>query len=594
MLNTAIFIERATKIHGSKYSYECSEYVNSSTKVKIMCHEHGLFEQKAHQHLLGNRCKKCSNGARRLSQEDFIARSTEIHKGKYSYERVKYINCLTDVEIICPEHGSFWQRPDGHLAGFNCLKCTGWAPLSQIEFIDKANIVHSGQYSYENVVYKNTRTKITITCKRHGNFNQNPSQHLLGRGCKACASVSTEDFIKRAQLVHNGKYTYEKVNYKSAHDEVEITCEEHGTFFQIANSHLSGRGCRKCGGFLVSNQEEFIEQARLIHQDKYSYENVVYVKSILPVSITCKEHGPFNQKPNGHLSGQGCRKCSAKIVSRSSHEFEIEQFLKDNEISFIPSDRTVLAPKELDFYIPRHNLAIEMTGVYYHSDKFKKKNEHYYKWNECDKQGIQLLTVFEDEWVTKKDLIKSKILHLCGIDGVAMKGEISIRKIDNADADKFCDQYHVRGKAFRVKDSFGAFCNDGLVGVMTFGRDKGKIELSRFCSKGYYPTMFAELFTYAVDEMGYTEVVSYADRRYSNGDLHVMAGFEHEGNAPVEYYYVTNRLTYTKQSFTKKRIAEIFKVPVSKSARETLDELAVPRLYDCGKMRFIWRKPIAA
>ena len=121
------FVEKANKIHCGKYDYSKVEYINNSTKVCIICPEHGEFWQTPHDHLSGYGCKKCGieniKKSQRLTNNEFINRSIKVHKNKYDYSKVEYVNYETPVCIICPEHGEFWQTPHSHLNGVDCPYC---------------------------------------------------------------------------------------------------------------------------------------------------------------------------------------------------------------------------------------------------------------------------------------------------------------------------------------------------------------------------------------------------------------------------------------------------------------------------------------
>ena len=182
------------------------------------------------------------------------------------------------------------------------------------EFIEKANIIHNNKYDYSKVEYKSNSTKVCIICPEHGEFWQTPYNHLRGCGCPKCVGKNkktTEEFIRRAKEVHGDKYDYSKVEYINAKTKVCIICPEHGEFWQIANRHLSGCGCPKCVG-KNKTTEEFIRRAKEVHGDKYDYSKVKYVNNSTKVCIICPEHGEFWQKPAGHLRGCGCPKCKGK------------------------------------------------------------------------------------------------------------------------------------------------------------------------------------------------------------------------------------------------------------------------------------------
>lgn len=141
--------------------------------------------------------------SKRLTTDDFITKSKEIHGDKYDYSNVDYINARTNVKIICKLHGVFNQSPDNHLHGKGCCICglkkqVNDRTLSVKEFIDRANKVHNYKYNYSSVDYHNNRKNVSIICKIHGVFNQFPDNHLKGNGCPVChhrISKSENDFL---------------------------------------------------------------------------------------------------------------------------------------------------------------------------------------------------------------------------------------------------------------------------------------------------------------------------------------------------------------------------------------------------------------
>ena len=116
------FIEKARKVHGDKYDYSKVDYKDALTKVTIICPKHGEFYQIPDNHLGGNGCPSCS-GNKKLTTEEFIGKAREVHGDKYDYSKVDYVNYNTEVCIICPEHGEFYQTPDIHLRGISCPAC---------------------------------------------------------------------------------------------------------------------------------------------------------------------------------------------------------------------------------------------------------------------------------------------------------------------------------------------------------------------------------------------------------------------------------------------------------------------------------------
>ena len=253
----------------------------------------------------------------KIKTEEFIKRAREVHGNKYDYSKAVYTGKENKVIIICPEHGEFKQRAYSHKVGCGCPKCKTKkhienSKLTIEEFIKRAREVHGDTYTYGSVKYVNQQTKIIITCPKHGDFQQLPTNFIRGYGCPKCSKNvrDTETFINKAKDVHGNRYDYTKVLYKRTDFPVTIICPEHGEFEQLPSVHLSGSKCPKCSHRSYKlTTEEFIKRAHEVHGDKYDYSKVKYVNSQTIVTITCPEHGDFNKLPPDHLKGSGCKIC---------------------------------------------------------------------------------------------------------------------------------------------------------------------------------------------------------------------------------------------------------------------------------------------
>ena len=229
--NTEEFINKVRNIHGDKYDYSLVDYVNNHTQVEIICKEHGKFTQSPKDHLSGKGCKECG---KEKSIED------------------------TKSRIM----------------------------LSEDEFIKRANSVHGNKYDYSSVDYKDTRTKIEIICKEHGSFFQSPNKHMQGNGCPTCGRERTiehnfltlDDFIKRARNVHGDRYDYSKSLYTGAYSKMEIICEKHGKFLQTPHNHLKGTNCPSCGASVSKPEIKLKDFIRSF----YKGEIITNSKNIIP------------------------------------------------------------------------------------------------------------------------------------------------------------------------------------------------------------------------------------------------------------------------------------------------------------------------
>lgn len=188
---------------------------------------------------------------RKRTQDEFVTEATQKHNGYYNYEKSIYTNKETKVIITCPVHGDFEQHAGSHLRGHGCIKCFHIEESGNAkDFIKRAEKVHQNRFTYEKVVYKNSYTPVTVTCKIHGDFKMSPHAILKGRGCQKCGgteALTTKIFIERSTKKHNGKFRYDKTVYKTANEKVTIFCTKCNRYFeQLASAHLAGSGCRFC------------------------------------------------------------------------------------------------------------------------------------------------------------------------------------------------------------------------------------------------------------------------------------------------------------------------------------------------------------
>jgi hypothetical protein len=272
------------------------------------------------------------------------------------------------------------------------------------EFIEKAKAIHNNKYDYSNVEYVHSQKKIIIICLEHGPFEQRPSAHLQGQGCVICRNRESsttqqktlEEFIEQAVEKHGDRYNYSHVSYKRNDIKVDIACPVHGRFKQTPTAHLRGSGCRKCVSDTFSKErmltnEKFIEKAKSLHGNRYTYNKTTYSGNRKSIIVTCKIHGDFEQIASNHIRGYGCPKCNS-----SKGEGAIRKFLKKNKINFLEqysfNECRATGKLYFDFYIPDKNVLIEFDGIHHFeptrfggsdnfiaSEKFLEQIERFHK-----------------------------------------------------------------------------------------------------------------------------------------------------------------------------------------------------------------------
>ena len=206
---TKQFIEEAKKLHGDKYDYSKVEYIDARNKVCIICPIHGEFWQTPDNHLHGQNCPKCI-GRLITCKDEFKEIAKNIHGNKYDYSKVKYIDTKTKVCVICPKHGEFLVNPNHHISQKQgCPKCAGKYKTTE-EVIETFKSVHGDKYDYSKVNYKTMKDKVVITCPIHGDFEQSPDNHIHGKGCPSCNESQLEKYIRNILEENKIDYVYQK------------------------------------------------------------------------------------------------------------------------------------------------------------------------------------------------------------------------------------------------------------------------------------------------------------------------------------------------------------------------------------------------
>jgi very-short-patch-repair endonuclease len=220
---TAQFIEDAVKVHGERYDYSLVEYVNNKAKVKIICKEHGVFEQVPNNHLSGVNCPRCA-GSGTHNVQSFVEKAKAVHGDMYDYTQSAIVNDNTrykKVIVTCKKHGSFIQSLSNHLSGAGCINCyreNKPLKLSTMAYISRAKEKHGNRYDYSLTEYRGRKHKVKIICPTHGVFKQGVSNHLR-HGCPKCSAsggeVRVSDYLKKMDILFESEKRFEKCRDKN-------------------------------------------------------------------------------------------------------------------------------------------------------------------------------------------------------------------------------------------------------------------------------------------------------------------------------------------------------------------------------------------
>lgn len=474
--------------------------------------------------------------------DNFIKKSNDIHNNKYDYSKVDYINNSTKVCIICPEHGEFWQTPNSHLSGVGCPSCYGNKKLTNTQFIEECKKIHNGKYSYDKTHYKNKRSKVIITCPIHGDFEQLAANHKRGQGCPECGK----------------KYAKEYRKY---------------------------------------NHQHFINESNSRFDNEYEFPNIIneYENSHSKITIKHNKCNTFFTKiACDHITSPygGCPHC---FINKSFPEIEIFNFVKDllSENELIYTNCRNIIDNELDIYIPNLNIAIEFNGLYWHSELQKTVDYHINKTNQCNEKGIRLIHIFEDEWLYKQDIVKSMLRNLLSkTENKIYARNCFLKEVSYNDTNEFLNKNHIQGMCVS-KIRYGLYYNNELVSVMTFGnlrknlnckKNDNEYELLRFCNKLNTNVIggASKLFKHFIKNIKPSSITSYADRRYSNGNLYNVLGFKLDHISKPNYSYIIKGLRYNRFSFRKNILIEKYDCPQTTTEHEFMKSKGWYRIYDCG------------
>lgn len=528
--------------------------------------------------------------ANRVSQEQRKQQADIVHNGKYNYDLwPAVVSNSTRIDNICHIHGIFNQTLQAHVHNKQgCPKCVG-RNRTLDDWLVCFNTIHDSQYTYTHVhtISKNTDI-IDITCPVHGIFSQKALIHARGSGCPKCAGRhrSVDEWKHLAHEAHDGIYDYS--NWPEAvHDkyEVPIVCKDHGVFHQKLNNHIRGKAkCPKC-------RRDWVDPVvidKLSDCDWITNQHVVLKKPLIQIA---SELGVGDTMVGRYLHNHGL---DTKLFMTSVGENELAAFVD----SILPTTtitrntRSVIPPLELDIYIPSLKIAIEYCGVFWHSEQNgKDRNYHSNKQKQCDSLGIQLLTIFEDEWKTRTDQVKQKIKSVLGVDDrpVVYARKTKVVIASKPEKQKFLNDNHIQGDG-RSSINISLVHQNDIVACMAFHKGTNdSYVLNRYATSCRVVGGFSKLLKYFEINYKWRSIISFADLRWSTGNLYTTTGWILNSKIPPDYSYSqdgTHRIhkfNFRRQFLSKK----LNNYDETLSERVNCDNNNVLRVWDCGKLRFI-------
>lgn len=448
-------------------------------------------------------------------------------------------------------------------------------------------------YTLLSTEYTNNKQHLDYICpeghKHHIPWSDWNNQHARCPYCNG-RPIYTQSEVYEAFKKEG--YTLLTPNYINNKQKLEYLCPKGHKYTICYSSWLQGRRCFLCNGNVKKSIEEIKSS---FYAEGYTLLSTMYTGCQEHLEVVCpKGHTYRVTWDNWNSKGSRCPACSTGV---SEAEKELYVFIKDFYSGVvIQRDRDICKPKELDIIIPEKKIAIEYCGLYWHSELAgKDKNYHVNKLKSCLKEGYRLITVFEDEWETKRDIVKSRLQSIIGNSDVIklFARKCNIIELTTTEARLFCQENHLQGYGSGSAIKLGLFHNKILVAVMIFSKSslsegqkhnkEGVWELHRFCTKLGYQVLggASKLLKYFEHNYSWSVLSSYADKRWSDGSLYYKLNFSFVEDTPPDCWYVSRFIRRHGFSLPKTRNeADCVKQGLHKVQ-------GYNRIWDCGSIKFI-------
>lgn len=351
----------AVRSEFEKYNFKLLslEYKSTKSKLHVICPQGHTIEITFGQFKNHHNCRVCNK--KEKYKYDFVKKYIESYGFKLI--SVDYIKCNSKLILSCPNNHQFGITFSHFMNGTRCAYCSGY----KIDYSTIRRYIVSQGFKLISERYVAAKEKLIIECKNGHKFHMSWHDFRNGSRCRMCYEInrrmSTEEFICASKELYGEKLDYDKVNYVACNKYVTLICKVHGEYKQMPQNHFKSMGCKQCySETLCKSNEQFIEEARIKHNNKFDYSLCKYIKNNIKVTIICPKHGEFKQTPQDHLKGNGCHRCN-----QSRGEIKIMEVLDQKKIVYNTQYRFKECKNinylPFDFYLPEHNLCIEFQGI---------------------------------------------------------------------------------------------------------------------------------------------------------------------------------------------------------------------------------------
>lgn len=533
-----------------------------------------------------------------MTHEEFLIKLEEKYPKKFEilskYERAK-----TRIKVKHLECGKTFEILAYKLLDRGSTPCCNIVKKTHDQFLEEVKNKFGNQYTILNK-YTKSNEKIKAKCNYCGKITNKIANDFLRQAQCECINKnnSEKNFLNDFNKRHQNKFKLLS-EYSGYSEKIKIKCNDCGYEYFVKATYARNvmSNCIKCSGVLKKTQEEFEQQVEKISNGEYSVLGEYINDSTKIFFMHNKCFNMYQTTPNAFLRGVRCPKCNYK--GTSNKEQQLIDFIKNNYNGTIILNDRKLISKELDIYLPELKIAFEFNGLYWHSHKQKEKNYHLDKTEKAEKKQVQLIHIFEDEWDFKQEIVKSKILnYLHKTPNKIFARKCIFKRISNKEKDIFLNLNHIQGTCVS-SINYGLEYNGEILAVMTFSKlrnsmlsssDNSTHEMVRYATKLNYNIVggFTKLLNNILkEETSIEKIKTFADRRWSTGNVYIKNNFIFSHNSNPNYFYFSNNSKDLKRqgrmNFQKHKLSKILKnFDVNKTEIENMEQNNYLRIFDCG------------
>ena len=602
------FIKKLKEKWGDEFT-PLEEYVKRDYPILVRHNKCGYEWKVQPGNLLNNKgsCPKCAGNVK--FNDDYINEKLR----DMNIEIVgKYKGANKNATFRCKICGCEWEATSYKVLNHKsvCYNCNYKSRKKDINIVEEEISSISGGNIEMIGEYNGVSEKSKFRCKICGcEWETYVSSILSGHSCPNCSIINNglkkriaeDEFIKRIKNISGNKYTIIS-KYLKYDKDIKIKCNDCGYEFITTPSRFISKGCRCNGCYRKSVEgkyEIFINNMRENWEFEIPNDNVLLDE----IKFTCKKCGNVVYKSLYYALRQGvyCRSCNP---TGSGVEDDIfEKIPKNFTIHRNKIFKYGSQSKELDFYIPELKIGIEYDGLYWHSTTGNRNRQFEKMKFFNDNFGIRVIFIREDEWFEKRDIVIGRLRNIMKDPNIIKvpARKLIVKEVSNFVKNEFLDRYHIQGKDNSLI-RIGLYTKKGqLASIMTFGKTRRSMsgnfdcennvyELIRYSSRIGYNIQggFSKLLKHSIEklkELGCEYIKTFADLRWSFGNVYEKNGFKLDHISSPNYVYCKNRKTYSRIQFQKHKLKDLLEYYNPKlSEKENMILNGYSIYWDCGNL----------